>query len=650
MVDGSVESNPAVFEVDKSKGVKKIVKSHKIRNKIQVKENILKRKQILRSKGKVADKEKERNRILKRHIRLSGFRKQESVKDKIARRIARSEKSYQETERTRDRQAKRNIRRENPEVRASERIRDKNARRKARENVAVKKIERDRDAKARRSTRQIARVRIIERLCDTAARRNVREDAEVREKEKLRDNRARQKTREIKEIRELEKERDSKARCTVRTNEKYRRKEQLRDSLARQRIRMIQIYRTKEQIRDTAAHRKTRKNSLLRDKERTRDMNLRRIARRNLRYRKGERQRDTKARRAARSKSQYLQREISRQATRKQIRVEDWNAVYNSFAKNVREGYTNACYCCGRLWPIKLVRQISQESLIAKRKGNLTFSTEYIESIFSLHPDEASGLFCRTCIKSILVNEIPKLARVNGLIFPPIPQVLKELTPLEERLVSPRHIFLKIVRKGSGLGYQYALAGNVINVPVEVDTMVSVLPRSSSDHHVISVELKRKMCYQHGRKEIIRPEKVRQAASYLTNGKFFQDLGIRLNDAWSDDTMSENTSEPSQECTCNIRDQQEEELINPDGGETMLDSENNYTLVMAPGEGKIPLSLIYDENMEELGFIKIHCGEKRIFKVKLSHLDVIKSELSREDRRAVRADYLFTAKETTNQP
>ncbi|CAD7078883.1 unnamed protein product [Hermetia illucens] len=111
-----------------------------------------------------------------------------------------------------------------------------------------------------------------------------------------------------------------------------------------------------------------------------------------------------------------------------------------------------------------------------------------------------------------------------------------------------------------------------------------------SDHHVISVELKWKMCYQHGRKEIIRPEKVRQAASYLTNGKFVQELGIRLNDAWTDDTVSENTSEPSQECTCNMRDQQEEELINPDGGETMLDSENNYTLVMAPGEGNIPLS------------------------------------------------------------
>ncbi|CAD7078730.1 unnamed protein product [Hermetia illucens] len=114
--------------------------------------------------------------------------------------------------------------------------------------------------------------------------------------------------------------------------------------------------------------------------------------------------------------------------------------------------------------------------------------------------------------------------------------------------------------------------------------MVSILPRVSSDNHIITVELKRKMCCKHGRKELIRPDKVRQAASYLTNGNFFQDLGITLNDTWSNDVPIEDISEGSGECTCNIDDRQEDELVNAAGGETMLDLEHDYTLVMAPGE------------------------------------------------------------------
>lgn len=51
-------------------------------------------------------------------------------------------------------------------------------------------------------------------------------------------------------------------------------------------------------------------------------------------------------------------------------------------------------------------------------------------------------------------------------MFNTIPTVLSELTPLEERMVSPRHVFLKIVRKGQGISYQYGLMGNVVNVPV----------------------------------------------------------------------------------------------------------------------------------------------------------------------------------------
>ena len=45
----------------------------------------------------------------------------------------------------------------------------------------------------------------------------------------------------------------------------------------------------------------------------------------------------------------------------------------------------------------------------------------------------------------------------------------------------------------------------------------------------------------------------------------------------------------------------ENENINPGGNETLLDQD--FTLIIAPGEGKRPLSLIFDEHMEALAFV-----------------------------------------------
>ncbi|XP_043472427.1 uncharacterized protein LOC122505072 [Leptopilina heterotoma] len=241
-------------------------------------------------------------------------------------------------------------------------------------------------------------------------------------------------------------------------------------------------------------------------------------------------------------------------------------------------------------------------------------------------------------------GDIPRLALCNGLMFPNIPEVLSVLTPLEERLVSPRHIFLKIVRKGQGIGFQHGLTGTVINVPVDVDTMVNALPRNVSDHNVITIELKRKMCYKHGRKEVICPEKVRAAAKYLTNTELFRELEIIFDDSWQCEENNEESSILTQvECTCKENIEFEEMPINPSNVETLLDKEQDVVITMAPGEGKRPIYLLNDQNLEELAFIKIHRGNKRNFSVKLSHSEIIKSEISRFDRRAMRIDYLFTA-------
>ncbi|CAG5042961.1 unnamed protein product [Parnassius apollo] len=237
---------------------------------------------------------------------------------------------------------------------------------------------------------------------------------------------------------------------------------------------------------------------------------------------------------------------------------------------------------------------------------------------------------------------MPRLAIANGLKFPDNPDVLNELTSMEERLVSPHYVFLKIVRRGQGLGYQHGLSGNVINVPVKINNMVKALPRSINDDSVITVELKRKFCYKHGRKEQVRPEIIRRAAEYLVTCDLFRTYGIELEGSWTnnepEDTVEYTCSSPAQESNVDeIPD------VNPGGIETLLDENQDLTIVMAPGEGERPISLFFDRHLEELAFIKVHCAIERKYLVNLSHSEVTRSEISRNNRGAVRPDYLFTA-------
>ncbi|CAF1096377.1 unnamed protein product [Rotaria magnacalcarata] len=90
-----------------------------------------------------------------------------------------------------------------------------------------------------------------------------------------------------------------------------------------------------------------------------------------------------------------------------------------------------------------------------------------------------------------MLNKIPTPCLSNGLAFYEIPDCLKILTELEERLISPRIPFMVIRSLGSYK--QFGLKGNLVNVPMNVDTNVSILPRSFSDTHTIQLKLMRQV-------------------------------------------------------------------------------------------------------------------------------------------------------------
>ena len=101
---------------------------------------------------------------------------------------------------------------------------------------------------------------------------------------------------------------------------------------------------------------------------------------------------------------------------------------------------------------------------------------------------------CNTCLVSIKQGKVPRLGVCRGLDFAKLPDTLSELTQLEQRIVSPRHVIMAI--RTHGKGRQLGLHGFVVNVPIDVDTTFNHLPRTFKQSQTIQLQLYRKMCYK----------------------------------------------------------------------------------------------------------------------------------------------------------
>jgi hypothetical protein len=213
------------------------------------------------------------------------------------------------------------------------------------------------------------------------------------------------------------------------------------------------------------------------------------------------------------------------------------------------------------------------------------------------------------------------------MIFPEKPDVLKNLTPLEERLISPRIPFMQVRELPSG--GQLSIHGNVVNVPADVNSTVSVLPRPINESETIPIKLKRRLSYKHHYQfQNVRPSKVLEAARYLVEtSDIFKNEGIQVLDnyvtdqenndeEWSEfidkdktetGNLSNNLNTQDQENvetqTCHISidndtdDEWCEETERPSGVMDTLLQEPDITqhgdriISFAPGEGNRPLGL-----------------------------------------------------------
>ncbi|CAM4732690.1 unnamed protein product [Leuciscus chuanchicus] len=242
---------------------------------------------------------------------------------------------------------------------------------------------------------------------------------------------------------------------------------------------------------------------------------------------------------------------------------------------------------------------------------------------------------CHCCHNTLMRGLIPDIALANKLQFAPIPPELCDLNVLERHVIAKYIPFAKIVTLPKG--QQRAIKGAVISVASEVETTVNSLPRPRSESQLLTVKLKRRLCYKgHYQFQTLNMQKVLSALrklkdihseykDILINAEFseeemFNEHEQSANDISAPDEemdientrQSENTEEQSNENEHNdYNDDTAEEqsrglaldtcLQPPDLGQQLL-SYNDGIFCIAPAERNSPVNTFKIPKLESMAF------------------------------------------------
>ena len=332
------------------------------------------------------------------------------------------------------------------------------------------------------------------------------------------------------------------------------------------------------------------------------------------------------------------------------VKAGEVDLVIQHFKRETSKGAEFVCTSCMQTWFKKSVFKYNPREYAHAEKLNVC-----IKGIKSVGNDE---WICSTCRHSLKIGNIPTLSLANGMGFPEKPKEL-DLTALEERLISPRIPFMQIFEKPRG--GQRSLRGNIVNVPSDVSSTMTVLPRTLSDIETVQVKLKRKSEFKHSvMHEAIRPVKCLNALRWLIdNSQLFRQEGIKIDECWQLTGENEYFGHENSEQDANVapsenldKDQQNDD--SSDGWSEVEDFDTRLTgntdtllhpidvgnitsISLAPGEGQMPLGLYQDKHSEILSFPSLFCGQNRPEnlqrKVPVHYSDICRWELRSLDRR-----------------
>ena len=173
------------------------------------------------------------------------------------------------------------------------------------------------------------------------------------------------------------------------------------------------------------------------------------------------------------------------------------------------------------------------------------------------------------------------------------------------------------------------IKGTICNVPIESEAICNVLPRGVDSNGLILLKLKRKLCYRgHVLFQAVRPDVVKEALNYLKQNYFlYNDIEINVGNISIDllsleeipivreDEISENDKNEDLEEVDDPLDQYRTGASDSALIPTIPCNINEEDVTIAPGEGIKPVSILTDQNCEELAHPHLFPNGKFGYKV-----------------------------------
>ena len=199
--------------------------------------------------------------------------------------------------------------------------------------------------------------------------------------------------------------------------------------------------------------------------------------------------------------------------------------IVNVFLNKMKRAADYICCCCNRLMYECGVVIFNEHK----------YKIDFIDQICQFRKVSVDGKewICRNCHICLKRGKLPTQAKCNGLSLCKIPDELKDLNPLEVRLISQRIPFMKLVSLPRGK--QVGIQGPAVNVPTDLDIVCEQFPRLPTECQIISLKLKRKLEYRKAYiHDYVCPEKVLKALDWLKqNNPLYKEIGI--NQTWRQD-------------------------------------------------------------------------------------------------------------------
>ena len=208
------------------------------------------------------------------------------------------------------------------------------------------------------------------------------------------------------------------------------------------------------------------------------------------------------------------------------------DVVIQEFLAKVKVGPDYVCTCCHRM--------LYKHAVVCFNPTRYTkASPELLEGLSDNAYVSSDGKqwVCKTCDGALCRGNLPVQAKANGMELDSEPANLSCLNALEQRLISLRVPFMKMVALPSGK--QRCIHGPAVNVPSNVDSVCTMLPRLPSECELVPLKLKRKLSYKgHYLYDYVSPQKLINALKWLkANNPLYADVDIA--DDWVESALAD---------------------------------------------------------------------------------------------------------------